>query len=501
MKDNDIFKDVQFDFFGDEDIIGNPEPYFTLIIGPNGTGKSYVLRCIIDIFRIAYEKKNNFDVKSYINGKFHLEYYLDDANYVITNRMGWENGEEKPESIIDEAGVKGIRFLKNGSEEISLENFKIPAAITALSIMLTDKFLVLKENSDFSIYNYLGVRRDANTAGTRSLLTRTIDYIFKSADKEHFISDVKELLHFLNLEEELYVHYSPRYKHIFFRGGLTLETFEDFFQDYKSYLKRETEPWSIGIFRSIKKATPEIIPELVESLNFLASILTTYSGTRSKYFEFNLLENNDNINRLLKVLPYLHRLDLISYPGIVVKKGGYYDIEESSSGEYHFLSSVIGLLATIKDNTLVLVDEPEISLHPNWQMKYIDFLNKVFRRYNSAHFIICTHSHFLVSDIKPENSKVISVQKKDKIVAETVDYNTYGWSAENVLLKVFNVATTRNYYIAERLAQIFKIASSSVSPDLTMYKDELIGWYNQLSNDDPLHYTIEKLLNRFEWLN
>ena len=63
----------------------------------------------------------------------------------------------------------------------------------------------------------------------------------------------------------------------------------------------------------------------------------------------------------------------------------------------------------ISRNSIVLIDEPEISLHPNWQIKYISFLKKVFAEYNSCHFIIASHSHYMVSDLNPENSSLITV--------------------------------------------------------------------------------------------
>lgn len=503
VRDNNVFKnEVIFNLSEPDEKFSNNSPYFTLIIGPNGTGKSNLLKLIIEIFRLAYQKKNLFEITQYPSGKYYFEYFLNDGYYTILNTLGWANGVEKPSEVEDEKNEKGIRFFKNGTEIKPLE-LELPQSINALSIMLTDKYPLLKDNSKFQIYNYLGIRKDSNSAGTRTYINRTINSIFEASKNKSFVHDLKELLEFLGLDKEFYVSYSPRYKHIFFNGKLTLEIFESYFNDYKKFLKRETEPWSIKVFKAIQRDEPEIISELVELINFLSSRLEYwYDGGRAQYFEFDIFDGSIDVKNMFKLLPYLNRLDLISYPSIVLNKNkNYFDFAESSSGEYHFISSIIGLLAGITKNSVIFIDEPEISLHPNWQMKYIHFMKEIFKKHSSTHFIICTHSHFMVSDLKNENSTIISLNKTigGEVKATTIKSETYGWSAEQILLEVFQVSTSRNYFIAERIGQILKKAS--LNANLDEYKDELMGYRNGLREEDPLHYTITKIAERLQWLD
>lgn len=493
IRDHNIFKkSIEFNFSQESDSFSLDAPYFSVIIGPNGTGKSNILKILIEIFRMAYEKKNNLEISNYPTGKYFLEYFLNEYTYSISNTLGWPNAEEKPSDIIDKKDEKGIRFFKSGNE-ISPKNLEIPASIVALSIMLTDKFLVLKDSSGFPIYNYLGIRRDSNTAGTKTYINRTIDYVFEASNNESFINDVKELLRFLELDEQFYVSYSPRYKNLFFTGDITLEFFEDFFNNYKKYLKRESEPWSIGAFQSFKENEPEVIPKLVELLNYLHTKLQFFEpGSTSQFFEFDIFNTDRDVKELFRLLPYLNKLDLISYPSIVLSKyGKYYSVEESSSGEYHFISTVISLLAKAANNSIVLIDEPEISLHPNWQMKYIGFLNQVFKRHNALHFIVCTHSHFLVSDLKAENSVIISLNKsEDGIKANQIVSNTYGWSSESVLYNVFNVKTTRNHFVEMDVMELVSLLENK-SQDTEKIKS-LIDKFESLSllTEDPLNELI-----------
>jgi len=494
VKDNSIFKkEITFDFSQESDSFSIDAPYITLILGPNGTGKSNLLKFILELFRLAYDKQQESENISYPSGKYFFEFALGNDSYTILNTLGWVKGNEKPNNVEDE---KGIRFWKNGSE-ISAKQLKIPQSILALSIMLTDKYLFLRNPESYPIYKYLGVRRDNNTAGTRSFIGKTIDHIFAASGNKEFVESLSEMLDFLELGKEFHISYSPRYKQHFFIPDLTVEKFDDFFLDYKKYLpRRTTEPWSVASYKYLKETEPDIIPKLVELLKHLSGRLENYGNSRAQYFEFNLFDIKADLQKLFPLLPYLHRLNIISYPEITLKKDRHYGIGESSSGEYHFISTIVGLLATITDNSLILIDEPEISLHPNWQMKYVAFLNKVFKKYNSAHFIICSHSHFLVSDLKPESSSIISLKKSEgNITSTSITKSTFGWSAEEVLYSVFNVRTVRNYFLQQDLTNLLGLIGQN-SKDKKEIK-RLIDRIEQIpvTENDPLGEIIVEAKN------
>lgn len=61
------------------------------------------------------------------------------------------------------------------------------------------------------------------------------------------------------------------------------------------------------------------------------------------------------------------------------------------------------------DNFLILIDEPDLHLHLDWQRQYIQKLIDVFSTLDSEiklHFIIATHSPFIISDL-PQKSLVL----------------------------------------------------------------------------------------------
>ena len=122
---------------------------------------------------------------------------------------------------------------------------------------------------------------------------------------------------------------------------------------------------------------------------------------------------------------------------------------DMSSGEFNMLATIISIASVAEQNVLVLMDEPEISQHPSWQMSIIDYLDKCLKG-QACHLLIATHSNFLVSDLPMKRSEVLHLYKDEHnlIKSKRIESSTYGWSAEEVLLKVFNVPTMRNRYLA-----------------------------------------------------
>lgn len=490
LRDNDIFQDVDVNFF---DLNDKPkEPYTTVIIGPNGTGKSNLLRTLVMLFIELKEFRFSNKRSGRVQGKFLLEYLIDGKKVSYFNYDFILNKEVKPQIICDGNSLKGNEILA-------------PDKLIATSVMLTDKFPV--EISGINDYTYLGVKTSSNTARTTSFVNKTIDLLFESLENEEAYNNIIKALEFLGYDKRLYINYHPRYKHIFFKGFLNKTTFERFFTHFWEFTKRDKEspPWSYSRFKSLKKNSPDVIVELVDLCNRLSHhLIDEYPGSRSKYFEFDVFENSLT-KRELSLLNILHSLDVLSYPSIRFKKlNKVFDIQNSSSGEYHFISSFIGLLAKIKDNSLIVIDEPETSLHPNWQMKYITFLKEIFKDYRSCHIIITSHSHFLVSDLAKESSTIVGLNKdENKITAKSIPANTFGWSAEEILLKIFKTPSSRNYYLTEELDEIFKIISLEPNKKShielkrrirNLKKLDLSG----LSDEDPLQDVLKTLFIKFE---
>lgn len=68
-----------------------------------------------------------------------------------------------------------------------------------------------------------------------------------------------------------------------------------------------------------------------------------------------------------------------------------------SSGEQHMLVLLSELLFTVEPNSLVMIDEPEISLHVAWQQSFLGDV-KTITELASFDVLIATHSPQIVND-------------------------------------------------------------------------------------------------------
>lgn len=72
-------------------------------------------------------------------------------------------------------------------------------------------------------------------------------------------------------------------------------------------------------------------------------------------------------------------------------------LTELSSGEQHELVLIYELLFKVADGSLILIDEPELSLHVAWQKKFISDLQKI-QNLRNLNVIIATHSPQIIND-------------------------------------------------------------------------------------------------------
>ena len=92
---------------------------------------------------------------------------------------------------------------------------------------------------------------------------------------------------------------------------------------------------------------------------------------------------------------------------------------------------------------LILIDEPEISLHPSWQLKILNFFKKLFIDEDgkqTSQLIIATHSPFIIHNKNRFDDKVLILQKDGLGNISTVDSPLYfSWSNEQIITEAFKM--------------------------------------------------------------
>lgn len=104
-------------------------------------------------------------------------------------------------------------------------------------------------------------------------------------------------------------------------------------------------------------------------------------------------------------------------------KGNEVDMHTFSTGEKQIIFRVGHLLKDLKnlDNALVLIDEPETSLHPKWQKKYVQYLTDVFDGLD-IQFVIATHSPYILQGLKDGKSVCFKIDRNRDEIGQKVGF-------------------------------------------------------------------------------
>lgn len=472
-------------------------PYSTVIIGPNGTGKSSIMAIIAEIFEDIKRKKDKTKSKSKLNYKYEIKYFLNENEYLIAYNFKFDAKNRRK--------IEEYTIVANENNPIKTSDLEIPERIIAVSYLTMDRFRAKKnEKNDF--YMYLGLRDRSNAARARTFINNSLPLLFDFIQEEGSISFLKEVLSFLGLNQDyLGISFEYRYKKAFYTGELDSSTFINLFETYSSFTGRTETPYGVKYFDSNIRGNSKLINQLVNFINIRTYQDAIEIGKKS-YFEINLLDNKEVLSDL-QLITHLRRLDLMSTASFMFKKGVQlpFDADEASSGEFHFLTTMIAIQSAIKQNSIVLIDEPEISFHPNWQMKYLHTLKNIFKKWNSSHLIITSHSHFLVSDLEGSSSEVIGLSGAvPNVKASPVLKSTYGWTAEQVLLEVFKIGTTRNFFFINVVDKILKKIASKDFDRTEITKEIMeLSQFNieNLDESDPIKIVVKKLKDKVTNIN
>ena len=111
------------------------------------------------------------------------------------------------------------------------------------------------------------------------------------------------------------------------------------------------------------------------------------------------------------------------------------EFEDLSHGERVLFGQLINIYHYINksEKSFILnLDEPELSLHPNWQKNYIFEITSLLKQFdNKIHLIVTSHSPFILSDLPKEN--VIFLEKGKQVYPFDDGKQTFGANIHTLL--------------------------------------------------------------------
>lgn len=124
---------------------------------------------------------------------------------------------------------------------------------------------------------------------------------------------------------------------------------------------------------------------------------------------------------------------LLEREGVFFVKDG--KVVELSSGQRLFSYIVINILGAIRRNSLIIVDEPELFLHPNLEIAFLRMLKSILQAFGSK-ALIATHSLVTVREMPSDCVHVLD-RTEEGVVITHPPFETFGGDIQRISSYVF----------------------------------------------------------------
>ncbi len=367
-KDDEYIKD----FFGENINV-------TAIVGKNGSGKSSVLNAIINCGEKSFPEETNF-ILVYQSGD--KRFYISNTE-IKTSIQKVDNFQdliiyidrEDNDGLPINAGATRLSSFKRYKQTFT-NYMKVDTSKETIINLLVVEIGKINSSFELSTFMYLPNRISINLKTPRELISNHINFISKDRQKvEDYFMTLSDIEHQILIIEYL------RKRSI----KSKFKTIQN-----KNNLQRICKKYNISKILKLnhKPVEKQYINELTEE----DKKLYARKGGFNHLLEFDLIDEKDrtynNLSHGEKVL-FGQLLNIY-----------FYSINYS--------------------HEIFLFDEPEISLHPDWQKRYINEVYNLLKKMKgNNHFIFTSHSPFLLSDIPKQN--IIFLDKDEKGNCKVVD--------------------------------------------------------------------------------
>jgi predicted ATP-binding protein involved in virulence len=150
-----------------------------------------------------------------------------------------------------------------------------------------------------------------------------------------------------------------------------------------------------------------------------------------------------------------------------------------------------GMTDPLQGNGIILIDELELHLHPQWQR---GILPKLAATFPNCQFVISTHSPQIVSDIKPEN--IYLIQSNESGIGVYHPYASYGRDS-NQILELTMAVSERPQWSNDGLRKLFRLIEDGDLASANQLKIEL---EQKMGADEPDVMKAGAMIRRRELL-
>lgn len=210
----------------------------------------------------------------------------------------------------------------------------------------------------------------------------------------------------------------------------------------------------------------------------------TLSETLSMCINFDylgVLTEEDEIIEIIK----RNRTSIREYIKLGVKSKGMVFIKDGelvplSSGQLIYSYMIPAIVAELSDESLIIIDEPELYLHPSMEIELIKMLKYLLHRTNS-YAVIATHSSIIAREVGKNSINILRKTNNHTQVCNP-SIETFGATLETIIGEVFD-----DYYTTKPYQSELNELLSDGSVD-----DAFLSQVSSRIGDEALAYLISK---------
>ncbi|EIV5418962.1 AAA family ATPase [Klebsiella aerogenes] len=362
------------------------------------------------------------------------------------------------QKIVNASDGYFILVGKNGSgksillHELAEEMHNLGYSTIAVSNTLFDKFNVHARSAN---YNYIGCKLGRNFPA--QAIKNTL-----STENESRVSRIFSVLKYIGYDDRIGIKIKFRKK---FKDAMrySLNKTGDFYPIY-------FDASDVEIPDDLKLA----IDKAIHQINYGYSALVWLSGDDNVFYEGNF----DSYLQLLKFERLLKKAKVISGIEIFLSKDrSTFPLTHASSGELSFIALLVHIAFCVNDRSFIFIDEPENSLHPQWQNEYFELLEGAIG-YNKCTIIVATHSPLIINSLSDDDR--VSIYKREN--GTFTEVSSYDDSAEELYIDYFDTLTPKNRALSNRCVDIIdQFSDGKISIDIAKGK---LSKYLDMTNDD-----------------
>lgn len=385
------------------------ESGITILTGPNGFGKTTILKCLeafTDINKIEYFGKLEFkEIKIIINKEI---------SFVLLKKKD------------------DIQLKYNKSEPLDLKvliEYHNNYYNNEIRRKRRGRTYIIRKHYDYTIEKTEKIEKDYNRLKNILSGIQNIEKIYYIKDDRLFNKQYIEYNNADIYDEDDYEYNSNEYNNndeysIINSIPKRLKAIIDkFINEYYNNSNKLDSTYPTRLFKNKDEITDEEFQNKRNYMNEKLSILYNYglfsnkdeinfkfeekyAGALKVYFDdfekkYNiykeLIEKLDTFTNIVNNKLYYKKIKISKEYGIQIFSDNDNEIKLSdlSSGEKQEIILFFELIFSTDKSLMILIDEPELSLHVAWQKKFIDDLFNIIKNKN-MNIIIATHSPYII---------------------------------------------------------------------------------------------------------